>query len=406
MRVEIGGRLLLCRCAVLFLFAMPAAPTGAAPNLSTGRRIYTLTVYADSTKPQLFYYAPPPIELAKDSDGKPDFHFLMTRYTGTATSADRGVERYKSLISFRVRLPRIDPAELNRAAQSLGAQGRVPEIRPLPIRALRTALVYATVGSAGPDTVALPGGRFETDPGAPGAESDGYWTERVCSVGLDSLSAQVFQSALEKEQVILSVGYAFLADGSTDAALDPGQLTGSPALVAELQRQLGSLAPHDSAANVSHPLRVIGSGAIEIGLDVKRWPDLLRRVDLNDRVPPGYAALDIYCYDFNNSMRPDLAEKRVEIDAESIGGRRVKLDTMFRGTEPDIYSAGMRFPVAVRLDRPYRYRVSETKLDGSSTVGRWQEVSSWNKILDVTSSQTVDVPSSPPKLGVRSVLGQ
>jgi len=406
MRVEIGWRPPLSGCVVLFLLAVTAAPSGAAPNLSTGRRIYTLTVYGDSARSDLFYYGPPAIELAKDADGKPDFHFLMTRYTGTATSADRGVERTKSLISFRVRLPRVPPSELARVAQSLGVPGRTPEIRPLPIRSLRTALVYATVGSAGPDTIALPGGRFESAPAGPGAESEGYWTERVCSVGLDSLSAQVFQKAIENGQVILSVGYAFLADGSTDTALDPGELTGSPALVAELERQLASPAPHDSGANVSRPLRVIGSGAIEIGLDVKRWPDLVRRVDLNDRVPPGYAALDVYCYDFNNNMRPDLAEKRVEIDAESIGGRRVKLDTVFHGTEPDIYSSGMRFPVAVRLDRPYRYRVSETRLDGTSTVGRWQEVSSWNKILDVTSNQAVEIPSPPPKLGVRSVLGQ
>jgi len=407
MRFQIGCRPPLGGCAVLFLLAMSSAPSGAAPNLSTGHRVYTLTVYADSSRPDLFYYAPPEIELAKDSDGKPDFHFLMTRYTGTATSADRGVERTKSLISFRVRLPRVDPAELARAAQSLGVQGRAPEIRPMPVRALRTALVYATVGAGGPDTVALPGGRLESSPDAPGAESEAYWTERVCNVGLDSLSAQVFQTAIEKGQVILSVGYAFLADGSTDAALDPGQLTGSPALLAELQRQLGSMAaPRDSAAAASRPLRVIGSGAIEIGLDVKRWPDLVRRVDLNDRVPPGYAALDVYCYDFNNELRPDLAEKRVEIDAESIGGRRVKLDTMFHNTEPDIYSAGMRFPVAVRLDRPYRFRVSETRLDGTSSVGRWQEVSSWNKILDVTSNKAPDAAPSPPKLGVRSVLGQ
>jgi hypothetical protein len=392
-------------CLALLLVAVHAVPLGAAPNLSTGRKVYTLTIYADSTNAQLFYYAPPEIELVKDSDGKPDFHFLMTRYTGTATSADRGLERHKSLLSFRIRLPRVPAEELARAAQTLGAPGRPPEIRPLPIRALKTALVYATVGDASADQVALPGGRLEAAPESQGADGEGYWTERVCTVGLDSLTAQVFQSALEQKQVILSVGYVFLADGSSDPS-GPGELTGSPALVAELQRQLASQgAPHDSAANVSRPLRVIASGAIEIGLDVKRWPDLLRRVDLNDRVPPGYAALDVYCYDFNNGLRPDLAEKRVEIDAESMGGRRVKLDTMFRGTEPDIYSAGMRFPVAVRLDRPYRYRVSETRLDGTSSVGRWQEVSSWNKILDVTSNKAVDVPSPAPSVGVRSILG-
>ena len=378
------------------LLAILAGSTEALPDLRTGRPVGALTVYFDSTKPQLFYYAPPEIELAKDPDGKPDFHFLMTRYTGTALSRDRGVERYKSLITFRVLLPRVPAEELTRAAQTLGSQGRPAEIRPLPIRSMKTALVYATVGADESEQVPLPSGRFESASGD-GSEGQGYWRERICTVGLDSLTAQVFKAALDSNQVILSVGYAFLGEGSTDVE---DELTGSPALVEELKGQLKSRpAPGDSAANLSHPLRVIRAGAIEIGLDVRRWPGLLRRVDLNDRAPPGYAALDVYCYDFNNELRPDLAEKRVEIDAESVGGRRVKLDTFFRHSEPDIYSAGLRFPVAVRLDRPYRYRVSETKLDGRSIVGSWREVSSWNKILDVTAPP----PSTP--VGVRSILG-
>ncbi len=378
------------------LLAILAGGTEALPDLRTGRPVGALTVYSDSTKPQLFYYAPPEIELAKDPDGKPDFHFLMTRYTGTALSRDRGVERYKSLITFRVLLPRVPAEELTRAAQTLGSQGRPAEIRPLPIRSMKTALVYATVGADESEQVPLPSGRFESASGD-GSEGQGYWRERICTVGLDSLTAQVFRAALDSNQVILSVGYAFLGEGSTDAE---NELTGSPALVEELKEQLKPPpAPGDSAANLSHPLRVIRAGAIEIGLDVRRWPGLLRRVDLNDRAPPGYAALDVYCYDFNNELRPDLAEKRVEIDAESVGGRRVKLDTFFRHSEPDIYSAGLRFPVAVRLDRPYRYRVSETKLDGRSIVGSWRDVSSWNKILDVTAPP----PSTP--VGVRSILG-
>jgi hypothetical protein len=179
-----------------------------------------------------------------------------------------------------------------------------------------------------------------------------------------------------------------------------GELTGSSELVSELRKSLQAAGARDSAAADSVRLHVVRAGAIEIALDTKRYPDLMRRVDLNDRAPPGYAALDVYCYDFNNELRPDLAEKEVEIDAEGVAGRRVKLSASFTSTQPDLYSSGIRFPVAVRLDRPYRYRVHEIKNDGSEHAGPWRESASWSRILDVTS------PPLPKATGVRSVLGQ
>ena len=381
------------RFGLALIVLVIAAPVSAAPDYHSERAVGHLRIYSDATNARLFYYAPPEIQLVRDADGKPDFHFLETRYTGSALSRDASLSRHASLLSFRLRLPHIPAEELAQAARTLGGA----EIRPLPIRSLKTALVYATVGEASPPPAPLPSGRFESGAEDQGSDVGSYWTERVCTVGLDSLTAQVFRVALESHQVILSVGYAFVVrDTVGDQGLD--QLTGTPALVEELKGQLSSNgAPRDSAAGVSSPWRVVRAGAIEIELDTKRWPELMRRVDLNDRAPPGYAALDVYCYDFNNDIRPDLAEKRVEIDAESIGGRRVKLDTVFRRSDPDIYSAGIRFPVAVRLDRPYRYRLSETKLDGRNTAGRWREVATWNQILDVT--------SPPPTQGVRSILG-
>ena len=397
MRFRSGqGGAAACGPGVALLVVALAAPLSAAPDLHSERPVGTLRIYSDASNARLYYYAPPEIQLVRDSDGKPDFHFLETRYTGTALSKDAGLTRHATLLSFRLELPRIPAQELTQAARTLGGSGRPAEIRPLPIRSLKTALVYATVGI--PDQVAtpLPSGRFEA--AGEGAGSEGaYWTERICTVGLDSLTAQIFRTALESHQVMLSVGYAFVVrDTVGDQGLD--QLTGAPALVEELKGQLGPRSTdRDSTAAASGGWRVVRAGAIEIELDTKRWPDLMRRVDLNDRAPPGYAALDVYCYDFNNDLRPDLAEKRVEIDAEAIGGRRVKLDSMFRRSDPDIYSAGVRFPVAVRLDRPYRYRLSETKVDGRVTEGRWREVSSWNRILDVT--------SPPPTQGVRSILG-
>jgi hypothetical protein len=313
---------------------------------------------------------------------------------------DRGMVLHKSLVSFTVRLPHPAAGELTGAARELGSAGASADLRPYPVKRIATALVYAVIGG---DTTSIPAGRFEAAGETEG--TGGTWTERVYTVGLDSLTAQVFRSALENGQVYLTLGYAFLGDArASDAGL--GELTGSPAIVEGLKQALTDSRPA-SADTVR--LHVIRAGAIEIGLDTKRFPDLMRRVDLNDQAPPGYAALDVYCYDFNNEIRPDLAEKRVEIEAEGVGGRRVKLETGFVREQTDLYAASVRFPVAVRLDRPFRYRTREVKLDGMQHQSAWRERQSWSEILDVTTPSRDVVPATnatpAPPIGVRSILG-
>ncbi|HZI89951.1 MAG TPA: hypothetical protein VFD83_05835, partial [Candidatus Polarisedimenticolia bacterium] len=342
--------------------------------------------------PNRFYYAPAEIAVVTKPDGAPDFHFLETRYTGSAVARDRGMILHKSLLSFTVRLPHPPAAEVSRAARELGG-----DLRPYPVKRIATALVYAVIGG---DTTSIPAGRFEA-----GDAEGGTFTERVYTVGLDSLTAQAFRAALEKDQVSMSLGYAFLGDARASDA-GAGELTGSPEIVEGLKQALAESHPATADTVRTH---VIRAGAIEIGLDVKRFPDLVRRVDLNDQAPPGYAALDVYCYDFNNELRPDLAEKRVEIEAESVSGKRVKLETGFLRDQTDLYSASVRFPVAVRLDRPFRYRTREVKLDGMEKHSVWRERQSWTEILDVTTParEVVPVPdaTTAQPTGVRSILG-
>lgn len=384
--------------AALYVAAATGLPrtSDASPSWRTQRVIGSLICYQDDVRPNRWYYTPGELQVAADPEGKPDFRFLETRYMGTAAARDQGTFTARSLVTFRVKLPRAPAEELARAARELGGSGSV-ELRPYPIRRIETALVYASIGA--PDTTALPAGRFESSEEGAGPTAERYWTERVYTMGLDELTAQAFRAALEKGQVYLSLGYAFVGPAlSSDWGI--GELTGPGAIVSELRKTLAAGGAQDSAATDSVRLHVVRAGAIEIGLDTKRFPDLMHRVDLNDRAPPGYAALDVYCYDFNNEIRPDLAEKQIEIDAEGVTGKRVRLSASFTSDQPDLYSSGIRFPVAVRLDRPYRYRVHEIKRDGMERAGPWRESASWSRILDVTS------PPITKPAGVRSVLGQ
>ena len=135
---------------------------GAVPDWKTQRTVGSLTVYADDVRPGRFYYAPPEIAVVTTPEGKPDFHFLETRYTGSAVARDRGVILHKSLVTFRVRLPRVPAEELARATRELSGSGAPADLRPFPIQNIATALVYASIGE--PDTTALPAGRFEAAP--------------------------------------------------------------------------------------------------------------------------------------------------------------------------------------------------------------------------------------------------
>lgn len=376
--------------ALLSLGAAAFAPSAhARPDLASRRIIGPLVVFDDDSRADLFHVLPPEPEIATGSDGRPDLALLSMRYTGNALSRDRGLALHRTVLTLRVKLPAHAPADLERAARLLAAGGRPPELRPLPIRRIESAVVFAPVGQ--PDSTArvLPGG----DLVASGSDGDGAWDERVFTLALDSLSAQVLQAALERDQLAMSFAWAFVADGRL--APEPfGDVQGPPELSRALRDRLAAAA--DSAGRDSTARRVVRAGAFRIGVDLRTWPGVVRRVDVDAQAPAGFAALDVYCFDFRDARRPDLFEKRVEIEAESLGGRPVRQLAVFAREHPDVFAVGLRFPVAVRIDRPYRFRLVESRPDGSSTTGPWQAGRAWLALLDVTT------PVAPAR-GVRPI---
>ncbi|PYQ06976.1 MAG: hypothetical protein DMF82_04875 [Acidobacteria bacterium] len=326
------------------------APAAAGrPNLDAPRPLGSLTLYSDDQRPGLFFYGPGELAVVRGGDGRPDLHFIQMRYTGSVVTADRGRILQRSLLSFRVAMQAPSAADLQAARRSL-APGPAPiEFRPLPIQRLEAALVYAPVGRA--EEASLPPGHFEEGEADASKAPGTFWTSRSYMLGLDPETSELFGGALAKGQVVLSMSYSFYAVGAGSEPSKP---------------------------------RVVRAGAFAISVDAARWPDFLRRVDINERVPPGYPLLDVYCYDFRDALRPALYEKQVEVEAEGVGGRAVVAGARFGRDQPDLYARSVRFGVGVRLDRPYRYRVTETADDGTSAIGAWQARESWTDLLDVT----------------------
>jgi len=376
----------LAALAALLFYASPAS---ASPDLRRSRTAGPLTVYSDDVRPNVFYYSPGELIVATREDGSPDVRLLLARYTGSITTRDQGSALYRSVLTVHVVLGGPSAAQLAEARQQLATQlvGAI-ELRPLPIRRLESALVYAPVAeptsgappSSSPEQV-LPAGHFEAADESSAAKPDGYWSDRVYTLRLAEPDAQLLSSALEHGQVAFSIGYAFLTEGARPD--DPlQQLSGSPALVTELHKLIAS--PATTGTGTEKPLAVVRAGAVGVTADVARWPQIVRRVDINESAPPGYAAMDIYCYDFSQGTDSALYEKQIEIEADGIGGRSVSITTSFSRSQPDLYARSVRFPVAVRLDRPYRFRVVEISQDGNSSTTPWRTQSSWTDLLDVT----------------------
>lgn len=387
-------QILLAACLIL------APKAWSEPDLRTARAVGPCVVYRDDRRADLFFFGPGDIALRQSAEGEPDLHFLQTRYTGSATTGDSSSVKFHSLLTFGVTMngPSLRDIQATRDALVAERVAVNPELRPLPIQRLEAGLIYSVLGrgdESGGDH-ALPSGHFEEAPGQAGASPAPFWSQRTYSLRLDPHTAQAFAAALKQGQVLLSVGFAFYATGiAPDKPL--ASLAGTPALRAELHRSesaSGESQPPGPRADVPKG-HLIKAGSTGVTLDVRRWPNAFRQVDLNEGVPPGYPVLEVRCYDFRDRLRPELQEKRIEIEGLAVGRGTARLTVRFGMDQPDLFAQRARFPVAVRLQHPYRYRTTEIGSDGGSRSSEWKRVESWNPVLDVTTETVPGAESEP-----------
>lgn len=365
------GRAALALLATLFASNAAGRPEPARRLTAAG-----LELFPDHGLPGRYYYLPLGLELLRGSDGEPGLDLLQVRYLGRYATADEGTALFRSLLTFRVGLLAPGPAAVEAARHALSRRaGRRAEVHPLPIHHAETTLLLATPGDPGAGTP-LPAGHLEAAGDEGRSSRTAYWSERRYSVRLDASSAQLVAAALERGQALFSLSYAFFAEIVAGAV--PGELASSGG--GRGGPELPAAGPHSGERAVV-PV-VTGTAAIEA--DAGRWPRLIRKVDLNDRLPPAYAALDVLCFAFRDRLRPELAVRRVEVVAEGVAGDPVRREVLFEESDPDLVSASLRFPFAVRLDRPYRYRTIDVLRDGSAATGPWRSVVSWTPLLDVT----------------------
>ena len=372
----------LASALMLMLLYLPTDTAIAQPDMAARYVFEGIAVYRDARVLNRFYYLPGDLQVATDADGKPDFKLLLMRYTGTSAYDDQGSHRFRNLMQMRIIHKSIPEEDIKALRLRLRTVVAEPEIRPFPVRNLKTVIVYSVPGSAEEEETTVSDQESHFTQEGPEIARNEYWKERTFVARLDNAAANIFWDALQARQTILSVGFAFYSDvfNSERADLD---VSGTRGALNKLNEMIET-ADNNARADTLLDARVIKTGAFEVIIDTEKWPDLIRKVDINEQIPPDYAALNIYCFDFNNELRIDLAQKKIEIEATGVGGRLVSIKYTFRNDTPDIYACDLKFPYAVRIDTPYRYRITEITTAGVVTRTEWITSSSWHEILDIT----------------------
>jgi len=347
----------------------------AQPDLARGFTTEHWQVFPDLHQSERYYYCPGPMHLATTPEGKPDAVFLMMRQTGSQVDGRANQFHYNSLFQCRVQMESPKADQLQRIFDKLQSDLPAQDVSldPLPIWKTEVQLNVPTVEG---NVKSYPG-MLENSEADEGGE---YWAERLFTAKLGNEDAQLLEKALSIGQSTLHLQYTFYTKGT------------APGSSMDLQ-QLEQIAAGDSTVSnltttlerdTQISLQPVFSDALMLGFDTRKSPDLIRKVDVNAQAPPGYALLEVRCYDFNNALRKDLFAKRIEVEAEGVGGQKVKTKRTFFANQPDVYVQSLRFPYAVKLDRPLRYRVTELSEERAPFFGPWVVWKNWNAMIDIT----------------------
>lgn len=347
------------------------------PDFTKKKEAAGITCYFDAQKSDVAYYLPGRLSIVTDSDGKPDFNFLRTGYVGTAVYGDQSTSRLKSIVRFKVKMERYPASKLAKAKAQLRQDKNNVRLQPLPITDIKTNLVLTTIGNN--DSINLPGGQLSAENKDGLNHKGNYWREREFTKRLDNKTAEILWAALDNGQCVMSLNYAFFSEGKTTFNNDVIGEGGK-----EILRDIQELITNDS---IKTEQTCVLADAFPIHIDTKKWTELLSKIDVNQQIPPAYAALEIRCYDFYNNLRPDLLAKRVEIKAKGVGNGDVTTQVKFTPKYPDIYVYNIRFPYAVKLDKPFYYRVTSIVNETAPVKTPWVEKTEWAGIIDISSKE-------------------
>jgi len=357
-----------------------ATSADAEPDLTALTFLGELSAYPDDQQANRFYYVPRALKIPKSENGHPALHLLVTRYVGSQLTGDQGEWINRNILSVRFHRPDISPEQKRRARNILISRGIAkPRLVPLPLFGIEGAIQYTAVDSQ--SVVNLPADGFFKNVNDPSsAKPASLWTERQYSLSLGPNDAQLLMEALSSGGVLISFAYAYLAKSSQSSADLPFELSGSPELVDFLQERIDVAAGEDLEM-----VSTVRADAIALSIEPENSEFHITKLDINDRLPPGYGSLDVYCYDFQQEMVPGQYAKRIDIRAQSPTGKTVQSFLEFTKKTPEVYAQSLNIPFAVKFSAPFYYRVVSVYETGRvEEVTPWTEREQWSGVLDIS----------------------
>ncbi|GAA3628028.1 hypothetical protein GCM10022397_12070 [Flavivirga jejuensis] len=337
-----------------------------------------MAIYAHQKQSDKFYFAPQGIELVVDTDGKPNFSFARMTYI---PSRAKGNENWKqtNMVQFTVSMKQVSPQILreikNILRKRLCSQCR-PKLVPIPLSRVQANLVYTSIDA---DTIEVLKNKYhntEQD------KKEGRWSTKTFTIRPNKHTSEILWDGFEKDKALLTVAYAIWAKGKyTDSV--SYKYNGSK----ELEALFKNLNASRDSTQVTPSETLIVADAFPVSLDLEKWPDLLKEIDLGSTLSPRYGLIDIYCHDFSDNIRSDLIGKIVEFKAHAAGVGFVKTEVEFMKSAPYTVAHALKFEYAVRLDKPFYYRVIEMTEAGEVITGVWQTKIKWSSIIDVSSQK-------------------
>lgn len=343
------------------------------PQLETKKTVEGVIVYKDAKNPRLYYYEPGELALSYHVNGKPDFQFLDLRYTGTKCSNDIGAKNFMSLVQFGIELKGIASEKLMRLKKSLGSV----KVKPLSISAIATRLILPkTTKEDNPSKPIGIDGTTQAEDASGYSTSDAYWSKRYFTTRLDTYESQLLNDQLTNGLLGMSLSYSFyvkmippkeaIAEGSSE--------------IKEMLDEPENSSPEELLQNI-----LIKSNTLPIEVDLKKYPDAIKQIDLNEDIPPSYAAIEVKCYDFAYEATSDIYMKMVEIEAESVNRNNpVSVTLRFTKKDTETYTRFVNFPYAVQMDKPMRYRISEISMMGEKHVFDWVDKPDCTSVIDIS----------------------
>ena len=368
-----------CHKKMLLLFIGFCSQMQSQPNLSSQETIKGVAVYGDLKKSDIFYFVPQGIELDADTNGKPNFTFAKMTHIASRAA---GRENWKktSMIQFKIRKSGINRNMLKEIKSVLkkriNPQAKLTLV-PIPIHRIQANLVYTNLDTD--STQVLKNNYYNTEKSKKG----GIWSTKTFTLRPDKFTSQSLWDAFKNDKGLLSIAYAIWTKGKHTDSISY-RYTG-PKELESIFQNLNKESKDSTQLNTEEAL--ISAGAIQVNVDLKKWPDLLKEIGFGSTLSPRYGLVDVYCYDFSDNIRPDLIGKIVEFKAHGAGNGFVNAEVSFKKSNPDIVAHALKFEYAVRLDMPLKYRIIELTETGEVNTGIWQEKESWSSIIEVSSKK-------------------